>query len=84
MDSAHSREQLVLQQIFCQTPPSHKSYTEASQRAANENMMIFGKGSWSGLKIQYPLWKPCSKISSHEEVAYNFMDGFQLLEMVPE
>lgn len=76
MDSAHSCEQLVLQQIFCQIPPSHKSYTESSQGTANEKMMIFGKGSWSDLKTQYFFWKLCSKISSHEEVAYCFMDGF--------
>lgn len=76
MDSAHSCEQLAFQLMFCQTPPSHKSCTEDSQRTANENMMIFGKGSWSDLKLQYLLWKLRSKISSREEVAYNFVDGF--------
>lgn len=76
MHSAHSPEQLVFQQIFCQTPSSHKSYTEGSQRTANENMMTFVKGSWSDLKVQYLLWKMCSKITSHEEVAYNFMGAF--------
>lgn len=76
MDNAPSHEQLELQPMFCQTPPSHKSYTEGSQRTADGNVMVFGKGSWSDLKLQYLLWKLYSKISSQEEVACNFMGGF--------